>query len=227
MKKLFSAIRNKNIDEVSSILGKNPELVNSIAKGISKQDEGEAPLQTAIKTENFDIAKLLIERGANVKFMETEAETEEWRKPILHFAVEAVIANSRDELYIPKYSPQNNSGFLGLFKKDQYTVKSEPTKEYQEALELMKLIIENGADIHSTNATNNYKISAIEFICNRIENYKFNKKKPFVKEAIDDLQPVFELFKMTKTADFDFSSVSSKGKTVYESYKNIIDQIFN
>ena len=124
MKKLFSAIRKKEISEVSKILDKSPELVNCIAKGISKRDDGEIPLQTAIKTGNYDIAKLLIDCGANVKFMETEIEDEEWRKPVLHFAVEAVIANSRDEIYIPKYSPQNKSGFLGLLKKDQWTVKS-------------------------------------------------------------------------------------------------------
>ncbi|RZJ77873.1 MAG: hypothetical protein EOO20_28405 [Chryseobacterium sp.] len=76
--------------------------------------------------------------------METEIEDEEWRKPVLHFAIEAVIANSRDEIYIPKYSPQNKSGFLGLLKKDQWTVKSEPTKNYQEAFKIMKLLIEEG-----------------------------------------------------------------------------------
>jgi len=227
MKKLFSAIRKKEIDEVSSILDKKPELVNCIAKGISKRDDDEAPLQTAIKTENFDIAKLLIERGANVKFMEVEIEHEEWRKPVLHFAVEAVIGNSRDELYVPKYSPQNNSGFLGLFKKDQYTVKSEPSKKYKEAFEIMKLLIEKGADIHSSNSSDNYQISAIEFICNRIEYYKFDNKRPFVNEALNDLQPIFEVFKITKVTDCDLPSVSPRGNTVYESYKNIIDQILN
>ncbi len=227
MKKLFSAIRKKEISEVSKILDKSPELVNCIAKGISKRDDGEIPLQTAIKTENYDIAKLLIDCGANVKFMETEIEDEEWRKPVLHFAIEAVIANSRDEIYIPKYSPQNKSGFLGLLKKDQWTVKSEPTKNYQEAFKIMKLLIEEGAEIHSTNTTDNYKISAIEFICNRIEYYKFDHKRTFVKETLDDLMPIFELFKIKKITDFDLPSFSPRGNTVYESYKNIIDQIFS
>lgn len=226
MKKLFSAIRKKEINEISKILDKNPELVNCIAKGISKRDDGEIPLQTAIKTENFDIAKLLIERGADVKFMETEIEDEDWRKPALHFAIEAVIANSRDEIYIPKYSPQNNSGFLGLFKKNQWTVKSEPTKKYREAFEIMKLLIEKSADIHSSNSTSNYQISANEFICNRIANYQFDNKRPLVKETLDDLHPIFELFKIKKITDFDLPSVSERGNTVYESYKNLIDQIF-
>ncbi|KPH13380.1 ankyrin repeat domain-containing protein [Chryseobacterium sp. ERMR1:04] len=226
MKKLFSAIRKKEINEVSSILDNKPESVNCIAKGISKRDDGEIPLQTAIKTENFDIAKLLIERGANVKFMETQIEDEEWRKPVLHYAIEAVIANSRDVIYTPKYSPQNNSGFVGLFKKDQWTVKSEPTKKYQEAFEILKLLIEKGAEIHSTNMTNNYQISAVEFICNRIENYQFDHKRPLVKETLDDLNPIFKLFKITKSTDFDILISSAKGNTVYKRYKNIIDQFF-
>lgn len=32
--------------------------------------------------------------------------------------------NSRFAIYIPKYSAQNKSGFLGLFKKDQWKVKN-------------------------------------------------------------------------------------------------------
>ncbi len=67
----------------------------------------------------------------------------------------------------------------------------------------MKLLIEKGADIHSSNSTSNYQISASEFICNRIANYHFDNKRPLVKETIDDLHPIFELFKITKITDFD------------------------
>ena len=220
MKKLFSAIRNKNIDEVSKILDKNPELVNCIAKGISKKDDGEIPLQTAIKTDNYDIAKLLIERGANVKFMETEIENEEWRKPVLHFAISSVVHNSRFEIYIPKYSSQNKSGFLGLFKKDQWKVKNEPTINHKKALEILKLVIEKGAELYSTD---NHGISSIELLCNEIENIQLDKSKPLSQESVTDLYPIFELIKATKIQDFDLPC--KRGNIVYTNYKNTIDQI--
>lgn len=220
MKKLFSAIRNKNRDEVSKILDKDPELVNGIAKGISKKDDGEIPLQTAIKTDNYDIAKLLIERGANVKFMEKEIENEEWRKPVLHFAISAAVRHSRFALYIPKYSAQNTSGFLGLFKKDQWAVKDQPTIHYQKALEILKLVVEKGAELHSTD---NYGISAIERLCTEIENIQLDRSKPLSQESVTDLYPIFELLNATKSTDFALPC--KRGNTVYEHYKNTIDQI--
>ena len=220
MKKLFSAIRAKNSHDVCKILDKNPELLNGIAKGISKKDDGEIPLQTAIKTDNYDIAKLLIERGANIKFMENETENEEWRKPVLHFAVSAVVYNSRFAMYIPKYSSKNNSGFLGFFKKDQWTIKKEPTLNYQKAMEVLQLLIEKGAQIHSTDS---YGISAIELLCNEIENKQLNKSKSLAQESLDDLYPIFELIKMTKMTDFNLPS--KRGNTIYANYKNTIDQI--
>ena len=220
MKKLFSAIRNKNIDQVSEILDKNPELVNCIAKGISKKDDGEIPLQTAIKTDNYDIAKLLIERGANVKFMETKIENEEWRKPVLHYAISAVVHNSRFATYIPKYSSQNTSGFLGLFKKDQWEVKNEPTINHKKAIGILKLVIENGAELYSTD---NYGTSSVELLCNEIENIQLDKTKPLEQESIADLCPVFELIKATKISNFDLPC--KRGNTIYVHYKNTINQI--
>lgn len=220
MKKLFDTIRNKNIQGVFEILDKEPELVNCIAKGISKKDDGEIPLQTAIKTNNYDIAQLLIERGANVKFMETEIENEEWRKPVLHFAISAVVHNSRFAIYIPKYSSQNKSGFLGLFKKDEWKVKNEPTLNYQKAIQILKLIIANGAEIH---ATSHYGISSVELLCKEIENIQIDRSKPLGQESIDDLYPIFEHIKATKITDFDLPG--KRGNTIYETYKNTIDQI--
>jgi len=220
MKKIFLAIRQKNIHEVSEILDKNPELVNCIAKQPSKKDEGESPLQTAIKTDNYEIAELLIKRGANVKFMETENDNEEWRKPVLHFAISAVVHNSRFAIYIPKHSSQNKSGFLGFFKKDQWETKNEPTSNYQKAIKVLKLIIEKGDRISSTDK---YGISSVELLCNGIENIQLDKSKPLQPETINDLYSIFELIKAAKIADFEIPCF--RGNTVYCHYKDIIDQI--
>jgi len=56
MKKIFNAIRKSNIEEVINIISNKPELVNCIAKLLPKKDDGQSPLQVALKIGNFEIA---------------------------------------------------------------------------------------------------------------------------------------------------------------------------
>lgn len=87
MKKLFKAIRQGDLNEVKAILAKNPEAISSIAVPPPKKDIGQSPLQVAVKIGEFDIAYYLMEQGADVDFMEAEAEGVTWRTPILHDAI--------------------------------------------------------------------------------------------------------------------------------------------
>jgi len=87
MKKLFKAIRQGDLDEVKAILEKNPEAVSSVASPPPKKDIGQSPLQVAVKIGEFDIACYLMEQGADVNFMEEEAEGVTTRMPILHDAI--------------------------------------------------------------------------------------------------------------------------------------------
>ena len=50
MKKLFKAIRNNDLDTVRQLIEKKPELVNCTAKQPPKKDDGQSPLQVALKT---------------------------------------------------------------------------------------------------------------------------------------------------------------------------------
>ncbi len=93
MKKLFKAIRQGNLDEVKAILAKNPEAISSIAVPPPKKDIGQSPLQVAVKIEAFDIAYYLIEQGADVDFMEAEAEGVTMWMPILHDAIRTVFSS--------------------------------------------------------------------------------------------------------------------------------------
>ena len=68
MKKLFKAIRNGDFNEVKEIITKKPELVNCVAKQPPKKDDGQSPLQVALKTGNFEIAKYLIDMGVILFF---------------------------------------------------------------------------------------------------------------------------------------------------------------
>lgn len=68
MKKLFTAIRRGNVDEVASILARKPELIACLAKAPPKKDDGQSPLMVAVKSDNLEVAHLLLDRGADVNF---------------------------------------------------------------------------------------------------------------------------------------------------------------
>jgi len=63
MKKLFQAIRKGNLDEVRRLLEQKPPLVNCTAKQPPKKDDGQSPLQVAVKTHQFAIANELLDRA--------------------------------------------------------------------------------------------------------------------------------------------------------------------
>lgn len=68
MKKLFKAIRQGKLDEVAMILDKKPDLISCLAKAPPKKDDGQSPLMVAIKSDNLEVAHLLLDRGADVNF---------------------------------------------------------------------------------------------------------------------------------------------------------------
>ena len=70
MKKLFTVIRQGKLDEVARILDKNPDLISCLAKAPPKKDDGQSPLMVAIKSDNLEVAHLLLDRGADVNFQD-------------------------------------------------------------------------------------------------------------------------------------------------------------
>lgn len=72
MKKLFKAIRQNNLEAIKDILEKKPEVVKCMATPPPKKDEGQSPLQVAVKVGNLTIAQYLIDKGADVNYMELD-----------------------------------------------------------------------------------------------------------------------------------------------------------
>lgn len=96
MNKLFKAIRQNDPETVMKILCKYPEMVNCIAAGSPKKDEGQSPLQVAIKVGNIEIAHYLIDQGADVNHMEPYnglPPTRCYRCPLLFDAIMALLAD--------------------------------------------------------------------------------------------------------------------------------------
>lgn len=92
VEKLFKAIRRGDIDVVRAVLDKDPTLIAAVRKPPPKKDTGQQPLGIALKTANYEIARLLLERGANVNFIEDESV--DGRQPVLNDAIEAAIASA-------------------------------------------------------------------------------------------------------------------------------------
>ncbi len=95
MKKLFVAIRKGELETVRELLEKKPELVACTAKQPPKQDDGQSPLQVAIKSGQFEIANMLLDGGADVNFMESPDCCNPWRMPALHDAIRAAVMSCR------------------------------------------------------------------------------------------------------------------------------------
>ena len=55
MKKLFQAIRRGDAAAVRELLEKKPELIACTAKQPPKKDDGQSPLQVALKTNHLEI----------------------------------------------------------------------------------------------------------------------------------------------------------------------------
>jgi hypothetical protein len=91
VKKVFLAIRHKNLEAVRALLDADPSLANSIASAPPKKDDGQSPLQVALKTGSYDVADLLLDRGADVNFIETSS-VNEWRTPALHDMLRGLVA---------------------------------------------------------------------------------------------------------------------------------------
>ena len=95
MKKLFQAIRQGDAETVRALLDKKPELTACTAKQPPKKDDGQSPLQVALKTGQLGIAELLLDRNADVNFMESPDCCNPWRAPVLHDAVNAAVMFTR------------------------------------------------------------------------------------------------------------------------------------
>ncbi len=88
MKALFKYIRQGKLDDVKRILSKNPELISCTATAPPKKDEGQSSLQVAIKSDNAEVADLLLDWGADVNFMEDHVFYEgDLRAPVLYDAI--------------------------------------------------------------------------------------------------------------------------------------------
>lgn len=157
MKKLFKAIRKRDIEMVKKIISADSSLVNCTSQNGLAKDEGQSPLQVAIKTNNIDIANYLLDNGADVNFMEKESPNK-WKAPVIHDALRSAVFNTRWNTY---------DGNLKVFHSK---------KESDKAFELLKRIIELGASVNAHDSFNNSCLDRTYLDCKQIlPNYNVEK----------------------------------------------------
>jgi ankyrin repeat protein len=116
------------VNKVSELVDNNSEYLKICNVSPPKKDDGQSGLQVAFKTGNFEIAKLLIDKGADTNFMET-SEINEWTAPVLHDCIRATIFNS--------YALQRD------------------TKKFDKAFSFLELMLSKMADPKSTDSYGN------------------------------------------------------------------------
>ena len=119
IKLFFKAVSEGDFNKVSELVDNNMEFLTICNVTPPKKDDGQSGLQVSLKTGNFEIAKFLINRGADVNFIE-DSEINEWTAPVLHDCIRATIFNC-------------------------YTLQKD-TKQFEKAFSLLELILSKKAN---------------------------------------------------------------------------------
>ncbi len=115
MKKLFTLIRQGKTDEVAAILDRKPELIACTATAPPKKDNGQSPLMVAIKSDNLEVAHLLLDRGADVNFQDEPSEPCHESVPIWYFAVGQCFMRAGD--HVSEKSKERSKGYFQLLSR--------------------------------------------------------------------------------------------------------------
>lgn len=206
MKKLFNAIRQGDIEAVKALIQRKPELIDCTAKQPPKKDDGQSPLQVAIKSGNFEIAMHVISCGADVNFIE-EKSCNAWRAPVLHDAINAAIMCCRWN---------TNAAAMGGFKVHSTKEKAE------EAFHVLETMIQRGANV---NALDSFGNSCLNRACLQARQilpsyhhaeHKLSDDRILTDDLREDLSKVFVIL-IKHGADLSYCA-PAMGKPIMEFY---------
>lgn len=195
MKKLFNAIRSSDLEGVKKLISSDASLVNCVAKKPPKKDDGQSPLQVALKTGNFDIARYLIANGADLNFMEGEPCANAWRTPVIHDAINAAVMCSR-------WNINDKPRGLVLFSNKERA---------DEAYEVLSIMLANGADVNKLDTYGNSSLWRYCLQANQVlPNFNYVEQvegddRIFTDELHEDLKRILTALK-DAGADISYAS---------------------
>lgn len=206
MKKLFTAIRKGDIDTVKALIEKDNSLLSCVAKQPPKTDDGQSPLQVALKTGMLEIASYLLDMGADVNFMEDASCVNMWRTPVVFDAINCAIMNCR----------------LNVVRENEIEVFS--TKENADkAFMILDRMIKMGANINAIDSLNNNSMfRACSQAKQILPRYDYSTKTLWNdrKITIELKQDLSRIFNLLINSGVDMSYKNQVGKTVFEYFDN-------
>ena len=206
MKKLFTAIRKGDIDTVKALIGKDNSLVFCVAKQPPKSDDGQSPLQVALKTGMLEIANYLLDMGADVNFMEDASCVNMWRTPVIFDAINCSIMNCR----------------FNVVRENEIEVFS--TKENADkAFMILDRMIKMGANTNAIDSLNNNSMfRACSQAQQILPRYDYSTKTLWNdrKITIELKQDLSRIFNLLINSGVDMNYKNQSGKTVFEFFEN-------
>ncbi len=186
IKIFFKAISDGDINKVSELLNNNSEYLSICNVAPPKKDDGQSGLQVAFKTGNFEIARLLIDKGADTNFMET-SEINEWTAPVLHDCIRAIIFNS---YMLQRDTKQFDKAFALLQLMLSKKADPKSTDSYgNNCLHRALLDARQMLDNPSTDFTNNILIQQLQSVFNKLINAGAD-----IKQSSDNRDSAEELY---------------------------------
>jgi hypothetical protein len=144
-------------------------------------------LQVALKTGNIAIANYLLDRGADVNFIEDESCCNAWRTPVLHDAINCAVMCCRWN---------TNDKYMGF--------RVFSTKERAvEALNVLKRMLDMGADVNALDSYGNSGMNRFALQAKQIlpsYNYVEHSEgtdRVFTEELHEDLRNVLQALKIS------------------------------
>lgn len=185
MQSIFKHIVAGDEASVRALVEKDSALANAVATGSPKKYVGQSALQVAIRTGRFDIATLLLERGADARFVDVTTP-DEWSKSVLHDAAVAAVMRSR-------------------WSRRTFTADSEPVwriaevERHDQAYQMLVALIEAGADATAVDSLGATPLGRAVHAAHDVlprrndERRELSNGQPLTAELVDDLTRIFAL----------------------------------
>lgn len=179
MQAIFNAIVKGDIQQVRERIEAKPGLIDAVATGQPKRYTGQSTLQVAVRSEQYSVARLLLELGADPNFI--EAPGADWAAPVVQDATVAAVKRSRwlrPATFVPPITDWRMVG---------------DKESADEAFEMLELLLEAGVDVNAFDSYGNSALGraagAAQQILPRAEN---EEGRPLNRELYDDLKRVFD-----------------------------------
>lgn len=175
MQAIFTDIVEGDEASVRERIEKDPSLVDAVATGSPKKYVGQSVLQVAIRMGEFDIAKLLLEKGSDPAFVDVKSPTG-WSRSVIHDAAVAAVMRSRWS-------------------------RRPADEKHERSYEFLVALLEAGADATAEDSKGStplaHAVRAAHDVLPRRNDEKpeLSDGKPFTPELFADLTRVFDLLK--------------------------------